>query len=50
MEANLVSLVSTYVPFLKDNQWDVHIAQGFDASLVCISGFERLLSNQSDLA
>ncbi|KAM0720841.1 hypothetical protein Q7P37_003126 [Cladosporium fusiforme] len=33
MEAKLVNLASTYIPFLKDNQWDAHIAQGFDASL-----------------
>jgi uncharacterized protein YxjI len=38
MEVRLVNLLSAYVPFFKDNQWDVLVAQGMDASLVS-SGF-----------
>lgn len=37
MDVKLVNLMSVYVPFLKDNQWDVTVAQGMDASLVSIS-------------
>lgn len=34
MVVKLVNLLSVYVPFLKDNQWDVRVSQGMDASLV----------------
>lgn len=34
MVVKLVNLLSVYVPFLKDNQWDVRLSQGMDASLV----------------
>lgn len=34
MDVKLVNLLSVYVPFFKDNQWDVRVSQGIDASLV----------------
>jgi hypothetical protein len=34
MDVKLVNLLSVYVPFFKDNQWDVRVSQGMDASLV----------------
>ena len=37
MEVRLVNLFSAYVPFFKDNQWDIRVAQGMDASLVSSS-------------
>ena len=34
MDVRLLNLLSVYVPFVMDNQWDVRVAQGMDASLV----------------
>lgn len=34
MDVKLVNLLSVYVPFFKDNQWDVRVSQGMDPSLV----------------
>jgi uncharacterized protein YxjI len=39
MEVELVNLLSAYVPFFKDNQWNVRVAQGMDASLVSSKTF-----------
>lgn len=34
MDVKFVNLLSAYIPYLKDNEWDVRIAAGFDASVV----------------
>lgn len=34
VDVRFVNVMSAYVPFLKDNEWDVTIAPGFDASVV----------------
>lgn len=36
MDIKLVNLLSVYVPFVKDNQWDVRVCEGMDASLVSL--------------
>jgi uncharacterized protein YxjI len=43
MDVKLVNLLSVYVPFFKDNQWDVRVSQGMDASLVS-EAYQALLS------
>lgn len=37
LDIRLVNLASTYMPFVKDNEWEVQVAEGFDVSLVSSS-------------
>jgi hypothetical protein len=36
VQTKMIKRYMSRVPF-KDNEWDVHVAQGFDGSLVCFS-------------
>lgn len=36
MEAKFVNVVSAYISYLKDNEWEVRVAEGMDASIVSL--------------